>query len=315
MSSATGLGLLDLLILEAIEAAGASSHGPYMKTQRALDVLHERTGIGSTQAYESLCDMARPYVVHLPLIDFNGNYGSPDWEPASARYTECRLTPLGEAALAAERGERGTLPIALMNGDLHQGGHRPPLDPRRLVDAVRASVSGCSDDSIVDIVGLPAFPSRCDVAGDLAEFATGAACEVVASASMADGHVRGQPTVTITALPPFTSAGRIAGLIENAVGHQGRGIPTGRPPTIDDELPCPVTEVSDQSSGGRTQLVVTGRSEASHSEVRQFLQQIPTVQQRVRVALEHPLAELVRALTTSDDLHGTLDLIERSIHS
>ena len=79
MSSSTGLGLLDVMILEAIEVAGARHDRPYLKTQRTLDVLHDRTGIGPNQAYESLCDMARRYVARLPLVDFHGNYGSPDY--------------------------------------------------------------------------------------------------------------------------------------------------------------------------------------------------------------------------------------------
>lgn len=76
-------------------------------------MLHVRTGIGPNQAYESLRDMARRYVAHLPLVDFHGYYGSPDMGPVAARYTECRLTKLGEAALATERGELGPLPIAV----------------------------------------------------------------------------------------------------------------------------------------------------------------------------------------------------------
>ncbi len=39
-----------------------------------------------------------PYVT--PLIDFHGNYGSPDFGPAASRYTECRLHPLAMQLLA-----------------------------------------------------------------------------------------------------------------------------------------------------------------------------------------------------------------------
>ena len=313
MSASTGLGLLDLMILEAIEAAGARHDRPYLKTQRALDVLHERTGIGPNQAYESLCDMARPYVGHLPLVDFHGNYGSPDWGPAAAAYTECRLTELGEAALASERGELGSLPIALINGDLHQGRRRPPLDPRRVLEAIRAAASGESDDSIIQMVGLPAFPSRCAVTGDLAAFASGEPCEIVASAVMVDGHERGRPTLTISALPPFTSASRIGELVQNAVVHHGRGRP-GRPPSADDDdAPCPVTDVNDGSAGGQTQLVVAGRAEASHADVRRFLDHIRTIHQHVQIELGRPITKLVRNIATSEDLSRRLDLIEQSI--
>jgi DNA gyrase subunit A len=314
MSATTGLGLLDVAILEAIEAAGTLHDRPYLKTQRVLDVLHERTGIGPNQAYESLCDMARPYVAHLPLVDFHGNYGSPDFGPASPRYTECRLTELGEAALAAERGELGPLPIALTNGDLHQGGRRPPLDPTRVVEAIRAAASGASDESIIQMIGLPSFPSRCEVAGDLAAFASGRPCEVVASAVMVDGHARGRPTVTITALPPFTSASLIAESVQQAAAFHGRGR-LGLQPSTDEAAPCPVSDVNDGSAGGQTHLIVTGRPEVSHADVRRFLDQVRTVHQHVQVELRRPIAALLRDCATSEDLGRRLDIIEQSIRS
>lgn len=312
MSAATGLGLLDLEILRAIEAAGARHDRPYLKTQRVLDVLNERTGIGANQAYESLCDMARPYVVHLPLVDFHGNYGSPDFGPAAARYTECRLTELGEAALAAERGEVGPLPITVINGDLHQGGRRPPLDPSRVVDAIRAAADGAPDRTIIQLVGLPSFPSRCVVTGDLEAFASGRPCEIMASAVMVDGQERGRPSVTITALPPFTSASLIAESVQQAVSYHGSRRP-GLQSSTDDDAPCPVTDVNDGSASGQTQLIVTGRPEASHAEIRHFLDRVRTVHQHLQIELRHPIAALVRDCATSDDLDRRLDIIGRSI--
>src|SRR4249920_558806 len=41
--------------------------------------------------YEALVRMAQPFSLRHPLIDFKGNYGSPDFGPAAERYTECRL--------------------------------------------------------------------------------------------------------------------------------------------------------------------------------------------------------------------------------
>src|SRR5439155_10160179 len=39
--------------------------------------------------------MAQPWSLRYPLIDGNGNFGSPGNDPAAAmRYTECRLDPL-----------------------------------------------------------------------------------------------------------------------------------------------------------------------------------------------------------------------------
>src|SRR4029079_13602584 len=44
--------------------------------------------------------MAQPFSLRHPLIDFHGNYGSPDFGPAASRYTECRLHPLAMQLLS-----------------------------------------------------------------------------------------------------------------------------------------------------------------------------------------------------------------------
>ncbi len=48
----------------------------------------------SRSIYDALVRMAQPFSLRHPLIDFHGNYGSPDYPPAAERYTECRLSPL-----------------------------------------------------------------------------------------------------------------------------------------------------------------------------------------------------------------------------
>lgn len=72
-------------------------------------------------------------------------------------------------------------------------------------------------------------------------FASGGVSEILASAPMLDGHERGRVTVTITALPPFTSASRIAEHIQNAVTYYGKG-PPYRPRSIDENGPAPLSE-------------------------------------------------------------------------
>ncbi len=49
---------------------------------------------GDMAIYDALVRMAQPFSLREPLIDFHGNYGSPDFPAAAARYTECRLAPL-----------------------------------------------------------------------------------------------------------------------------------------------------------------------------------------------------------------------------
>ena len=50
--------------------------------------------------YDALVRMAQPFSLRHPLIDFHGNYGSPDFGPAASRYTECRLHPLAMQLLS-----------------------------------------------------------------------------------------------------------------------------------------------------------------------------------------------------------------------
>src|SRR6188768_2862289 len=41
---------------------------------------------GDSAIYDALVRMAQPFSLRHPLIDFHGNYGSPDFGPAASRY-------------------------------------------------------------------------------------------------------------------------------------------------------------------------------------------------------------------------------------
>src|ERR671938_134592 len=50
---------------------------------------------GDSAIYDALVRLAQPWSLRYPLIDGQGNFGSPGNDPAAAmRYTEARLTPL-----------------------------------------------------------------------------------------------------------------------------------------------------------------------------------------------------------------------------
>ena len=55
---------------------------------------------GDSALYDALVRMAQPWSLRYPLIDPQGNFGSPGNDPAAAyRYTECRLQQLAMAML------------------------------------------------------------------------------------------------------------------------------------------------------------------------------------------------------------------------
>src|SRR5579862_6159954 len=56
---------------------------------------------GNQAIYDALARMAQPFSLRHPLVDFHGNYGSPDWPAAAERYTECRLSQLSMQMLDA----------------------------------------------------------------------------------------------------------------------------------------------------------------------------------------------------------------------
>lgn len=55
---------------------------------------------GDTAVYDSLVRIAQDFSLRYPLISSQGNFGSIDGDPpAASRYTECRLSPIGEGML------------------------------------------------------------------------------------------------------------------------------------------------------------------------------------------------------------------------
>jgi len=54
---------------------------------------------GDIAVYDSLARMAQDFSLRYPLINGQGNWGSTDDPPAAMRYTECRLSKIGEEVL------------------------------------------------------------------------------------------------------------------------------------------------------------------------------------------------------------------------
>ncbi len=68
----------------------------YSKCARIVgEVMGNYHPHGDSAIYDTLVRLAQPWSLRYPLVDGNGNFGSPGNDPAAAmRYTECRLTPL-----------------------------------------------------------------------------------------------------------------------------------------------------------------------------------------------------------------------------
>ncbi|MDQ1403904.1 MAG: gyrase subunit [Actinomycetota bacterium] len=96
-----GLKPVHRRILYGMHDLGVRPDRPRMKCARVTgDVMGKFHPHGQQAIYDALVRMAQPFSLRHPLIDFHGNYGSPDYPAAAERYTECRLGSLATHMLA-----------------------------------------------------------------------------------------------------------------------------------------------------------------------------------------------------------------------
>src|SRR5437588_6976875 len=82
-----GLKPVHRRILWGMHAQGVRSDRQHVKCARVTgDVMGKYHPHGDSAIYDALVRMAQPFSLRHPLIDFHGNYGSPDFPPAAARY-------------------------------------------------------------------------------------------------------------------------------------------------------------------------------------------------------------------------------------
>jgi DNA gyrase subunit A len=91
-----GLKPVHTRILYAMYDRGFRPDRGYSKCARVIgDVMGEYHPHGDSAIYDALVRLAQPWAMRMPLVDGQGNFGSPGNDPAAAyRYTECRLAPL-----------------------------------------------------------------------------------------------------------------------------------------------------------------------------------------------------------------------------
>ncbi len=91
-----GLKPVHRRVLYAMYDGGYRPDRGYFKCARVVgDVMANYHPHGDSSIYDALVRLAQPWSLRYPMIDGNGNFGSPGNDPAAAmRYTECRLAPL-----------------------------------------------------------------------------------------------------------------------------------------------------------------------------------------------------------------------------
>ncbi|MGH3278842.1 MAG: DNA gyrase subunit A [Trebonia sp.] len=91
-----GLKPVHTRILYGMYDQGFRPDRGYFKCARVVgEVMGNYHPHGDSALYDALVRMAQPWSMRMPLVDGQGNFGSPGNDPPAAmRYTECRLAPL-----------------------------------------------------------------------------------------------------------------------------------------------------------------------------------------------------------------------------
>lgn len=265
-------------IVYAMSELGLKATAKYKKSARTVgDVLGKFHPHGDSACYEAMVLMAQSFSYRYPLVDGQGNWGSPD-DPksfAAMRYTESRLSRYSELLLS-ELGQGtvewvpnfdGTLnepevlparlPNVLLNGGtgiaVGMATDIPPHNLREvaaacvhLVDNPRADV-----EELTEFMPGPDFPTACEIItprADLLKLYQSGRGSIKARAlySKEDGEI------VITALPYQVSGAKV--LEQIAAQMQQKKLPM-------------VTDLRDESDHENpTRLVIVPRSNRIDAE-------------------------------------------------
>jgi len=230
-----GLKPVQRRIVYAMSELGLQATAKHKKSARTVgDVLGKFHPHGDSACYEAMVHMAQPFTYRYPLIDGQGNWGSPD-DPksfAAMRYTEARLAPYAEVLLT-ELGQGtvewtpnfdGTLdepvllparlPNLLLNGATGIAvGMATDIPPHNLAEVAQAAVLMLDKprttlDELCEIIQGPDFPTGAEIITPRAElidaYRTGhGSVRMRACYEVENGEI------VITALPYQASGGKV----------------------------------------------------------------------------------------------------------
>ena len=277
------------------------------------DVMARFHPHGDSAIYDALARMAQPFSLRHPLIDFHGNYGSPEDPPAAARYTECKLDQLAMQMLAdidentvdfidnysGDFTEPAVLPARfpnlLVNGSqgiaVGMATNIPPHNLYEVCDAV-THLLGHPDatiDDLMEFVRGPDFPTGGQILGRVgieSAYRTGrGSVKMRANTELREKGQRQE--IVVTAFPYQISAGAVARKIVDLVRNN----------EIDG-----ISNVNDESSGDETRFVITLKRDANPEVVLNNLWKSTPLQSSFGVNMVALVGGVPRTLNLRDAL-------------
>ena len=286
-----GLKPVHRRIIWDMEDQGFRPDRPHVKCARVTgDTMARFHPHGDSAIYDALVRMAQPFSLRHPLIDFHGNYGSPDFGPAAARYTECRLNPLAMQLLADIDEDTvdmipnydgnfeqpivlpARFPNLLVNGSqgiaVGMATNIPPHNLGEVIDAVIHLLDNpdATSDNLMEFVKGPDFPTGASIlgkAGIIDAYRTGRGSVKMRAKVEIEESKTGRMEIVVSQLPYQTSCSAIASRIQDLVdGGDLDGI----------------ADVNDASSGGKTNLIITLKRDANANVVKNNLFKLTQLQ-------------------------------------
>ncbi|WP_282039136.1 DNA topoisomerase IV subunit A [Halomonas alimentaria] len=236
-------------IVYAMRELALNASAKYKKSARTVgDVLGKFHPHGDSACYEAMVLMAQPFSYRYPLVDGQGNWGSPD-DPksfAAMRYTEARLSKFAEVLLA-ELGQGtvdwtpnfdGTmnepvvlparLPHVLLNGGTGIAvGMATDIPPHNVNEVVEATCHllrhpEASTADLVRHLPAPDFPTEAEIITPRADlrkvYESGRG-----SVKLRARYVMEEGSIVVTALPYQVSGAKI--LEQIAAQMQAKKLP------------------------------------------------------------------------------------------
>ncbi len=312
-----GLKPVHRRIIWDMEQQGFRPDRSFVKCARVTgDTMARFHPHGNSAIYDALVRMAQPFSLRHPLIDFHGNYGSPDFGPAAERYTECKLHPLAMQLLAdidentvdlipnydGSTEEPTVLPARfpnlLVNGS--QGiavGMATNIPPHNLGEVIDATIHKIDNpdagpDELMEFVKGPDFPTGGQIlgrAGIIDAYRTGRGSVKMRAKAVIEENKHGRYEIVVSELPYQASCSSIAGRIEELVTA---GDLDG------------IADVNDGSAGGKTHLVITLKRDANANVVLNNLFKLTQLQTSFAINMVALVDSVPRTLNLETALAG-----------
>lgn len=225
-----GLKPVHRRILYSMHQLGMAPNKSYSKCARVVgDVLGRFHPHGDQSVYHALVRMAQPFSMGLMLIDGQGNYGSVDGDqPASMRYTECRLQESAVTLLTDIENDTvdfqpnydgkeleptvlpARIPNLLVNGAggiaVGMATNIPPHNLGEIITACLALLNDpdLSAEALLEIVPGPDFPTGGEImgrGGSRLSLLTGRGSVIVRGKASVESIRKDREAIIITEIP------------------------------------------------------------------------------------------------------------------